>query len=308
LENVLSLSGQKILVTGASGFIGSHLCRRLLAMGSEVFGVSRNDQPSSKAIAHWLKGNLSQPDEAKTIFEAAKPDVVFHLASHVVGARNVELVMPTFQDNLASTINVLIEATRLGCRKVVLIGSLEEPEASNGHPIPSSPYAAAKSAASAYGRMFQALYGTPVSIARLFMVYGPGQRDLSKLIPFVILSLLKKEMPQLTSGKRLVDWIYVDDVVDGLVCMAQVRNVEGETIDIGSGELHSVQSIVLKIAELIDPTVALSFGGLSERPMEQIRVAGIERTFSKIGWRPKTDLTHGLNNTIRWFDTERSNR
>ena len=168
-------------------------------MGSEVVGVSRNDQQSSKIIPHWLKGDLSQPDEAKIIFEAAKPDVVFHLASHVVGARNVELVMPTFQDNLASTINVLIEATRLGCRKVVLIGSLEEPEASNGHPIPSSPYAAAKSAASAYGRMFQALYGTPVSIARLFMVYGPGQFDLSKLIPFVILSLLKKETPQLTS-------------------------------------------------------------------------------------------------------------
>lgn len=297
----MKLTGTKILVTGAGGFIGSHLCRRLIAMGSEVVGVSRKSPQNPETCTYWMKGDLSQADTAKKILERAEPEIVFHLASHVVGARNVQLVMPTFQDNLASTVNLLIEANRLGCRKVVLVGSLEEPENASGHLIPSSPYAAAKSAASAYGRMFHSLYGTPVTIARLFMVYGPGQRDLNKLIPFVILSLLKKEIPKLTSGKRLVDWIFVDDVVDALVRMAQAQHIEGETLDIGFGELHSVQSVVLKISELIDPSVEIAFGNLADRPMEQVRMASTEKTFVKIGWKPTTTLAMGLEETVKWF-------
>ena len=295
------LSGKKILVTGASGFIGAHLCRRLQSMESEIVGVSRQFQKAGEICTYWVKADLKSHDEVKKIVSTVKPDIIFHLASHVVGARDLERVMPTFQDNLASTVNLLVEATDSGCDKIVLVGSLEEPEISGNFIIPSSPYAAAKFAASAYGRMFHALYDTPLNIARLFMVYGPGQRDLKKLIPFVIRSLLKKQMPTLTSGKRLVDWIYVEDVVDALVSMAHTQHINGETIDVGSGELNSVQSVVMKISELIDPSVTLDFGGLAERPMEQVRVAGVENTFNKIGWKPTTDLIKGLNNTIRWY-------
>lgn len=292
------------MVTGASGFIGSRLCKRLVETGSEVVGISRKSRQDSINCKRWMKGDLSRPETAKSILQKVKPDVVIHLASHVVGARDMELVMPTFNDNLASTVNILIESNRLGCKKVILIGSLEEPENSNGHLIPSSPYAAAKSAASAYGLMFHALYGSPVTIARLFMVYGPGQRDLKKLIPFVILSLLKKHKPKLTSGKRLVDWIYVDDVADALVRMVKAPQIEGETLDIGSGELHSVRSVVRKISELIDPTVEISFGDISDRPMEQVRTASVEQTFSKIGWKPTMTLTMGLENTINWLQNK----
>lgn len=292
------------MVTGASGFIGTRLCKRLVATGSEVVGVSRTSRQDPTICNYWMKGDLSHSETAKKILQTVKPDVVFHLASHVVGARDVELVMPTFNDNLTSTVNLLIESNRLGCQKVILIGSLEEPENSNVHPIPSSPYAAAKSAASAYGRMFHALYDSPVTIARLFMVYGPGQRDLKKLIPFVILSLFKKQIPKLTSGTRLVDWIYLDDVVDALVRMVKAPQIEGETLDIGSGELHSVRSVVHKISELIDPTVEISFGDIADRPMEQVRTASVEKTFSKIGWKPATTLTMGLEKTINWFQTK----
>jgi UDP-glucose 4-epimerase len=301
MEKNINLMGKKILVTGASGFIGSHLCRRLIAMGSKVVGVSRKDRQYPKTSTCWLTGDVSQPDSVKKIFETAEPEIVFHMASHVVGARNVELVIPTFHDNLASTVNILLEAKRLGCKKVVMIGSLEEPENQNGRLIPSSPYAAAKSAATAYCRMFHALYGTPVTIARLFMVYGPAQRDLNKLIPFVILSLLKKEIPSLSSGKRLVDWIYVEDVVDALVRMAHAKDLEGETIDIGSGELHSVQSVVLKISELVDPSLSIIFGDLADRAFEQVRMASIEETFLKIGWKPTTTLAKGLEETVKWY-------
>jgi nucleoside-diphosphate-sugar epimerase len=91
-----------------------------------------------------------------------------------------------------------------------------------------SPYAAAKFAASAYGRMFHALYHTPVTILRLFMVYGPGQQDLRKLVPYVTLALLKGEMPRVSSGVREVDRIYVDDVAAGYLAAATATGVEGE--------------------------------------------------------------------------------
>lgn len=295
------LSGKKILVTGASGFIGSHLCRRLQSMKAEIVGVSRQFQQAGEICPYWIKADLKAHDEVKKIVATVKPDIIFHLASHVVGARDLEQVMPTFQDNLASTVNLLTEATDRGCDKIVLVGSLEEPEISGNFIIPSSPYAAAKFAASAYGRMFHALYDTPVCFARLFMVYGPGQRDLSKLIPFVIGSLLKKQKPTLTSGKRMVDWIHVSDVVDGLIKMAHASNIEGETIDIGSGELESIQSIVIRLSNLIDSSVELAFGDLPDRPMEQIRAANISETIRKIGWSPQISLDEGLLITIDWY-------
>jgi hypothetical protein len=109
--------------------------------------------------------------------------------------------------------NVLVAATEGGVRRLLLAGSLEEPDPHESWPVPASPYAAAKLGAGAVARMCHALYGTPVVWLRLFMVYGPAQPDVRKLIPHVTLSLLRGEAPRLSNGKRLVDWIYVDDVV-----------------------------------------------------------------------------------------------
>ena len=294
-------SGKRILVTGASGFIGSHLCKGLKDREAEVYGVSRLFQSDNEICSHWLQGDLAETSDVHKIIKASMPNIIFHLASHVVGARDLEIVMPTFKSNLASTVNILTESTKLACEKIVLIGSLEEPEESTSFITPSSPYAAAKFASSAYGRMFHALYQAPVTIARLFMVYGPGQRDLTKLVPYVILSLLREKNPNLTSGQRLVDWIYVQDVIDGLIMMVQAKNVEGDTIDIGSGQLHSVKSIVQKLSKLIDPTIKLGFGSVSDRPMEQVRVADTYTTHAKTDWKPHTSLEVGLKKTIDWY-------
>jgi nucleoside-diphosphate-sugar epimerase len=293
-------SGKKVLVTGASGFIGSHLCQTLISCNAEVYGVSREFQSDNDICSQWLKGDLAEISDANRIIVTSSPDIVYHLASHVVGARDITNVLPTFRSNLSSTVNILMASYKFGCEKIVLVGSLEEPEKIATFVTPSSPYAAAKFASTAYGRMFHALYQAPVTIARLFMVYGPGQRDLNKLIPYVIRSLLEKKKPQMTSGQRLVDWIYVQDVVDGLLKMAQAKNIEGETIDIGSGQLNSVQSIVQKLAGLVDPSIELCFGSVPDRPMEQIRVADTEATYARIGWKPKVSLDRGLEATIKW--------
>jgi nucleoside-diphosphate-sugar epimerase len=294
-------SRQKILVTGASGFIGSHLCRRLSSCGAEVHGVSRKIPIKESSCVRWWQGDLADIQTVRNLLTAIKPDVIFHLASHVAGSRSLELVLPTFSSNLMSVVNLLTIATEIGCKRIILTGSLEEPELCNSETIPSSPYAAAKWASSAYARMFHALYQTPVIIARLFMVYGPGQQDLHKLVPYVILSLLRKEVPKLSSGKREVDWIYVEDVVDGLIAIAQASNGEGCTVDLGSGSLVPVRTVVQIIAGMVDSEVVPAFGATPDRLMEQVRVADTERTYSAIGWKPTTSLEKGLESTVVWY-------
>jgi UDP-glucose 4-epimerase len=296
--------GEKILITGASGFIGSHLCRRLCKDGIELHAISRVERSSHESRIQWWQGDLSDSATARDLVQAIKPGVIFHLASHVMGARNLENVLPTFRSNLLGTVNILTVASEVGCRRIVLTNSLEEPDPGDPASIPSSPYAAAKWASSGYARMFHALYELPVVILRLFMVYGPAQQDPGKLIPYVTRCLLRGEAPRLTSGQRDVDWIYVDDVVDGIIAAAQASKVEGKAIDIGSGELVSVRNVVEQLVSLINPNVQPVFGALAERPLEQVRTANVATALALLKWKPKTCLKEGLANTIRWFRQE----
>jgi UDP-glucose 4-epimerase len=298
------LCGQKILITGASGFIGSHLCRRLYNAGIEFHAVSRFKRSWQGSKMKWWQGDLSDSAIARDVMQVIKPDVIFHLASQVMGARSLENVLPTFRSNLLSTVNIMGAASEIGCRRIVLTNSLEEPDPGDPAAVPSSPYAAAKWASSGYARMFHALYQLPVVILRLFMVYGPAQQDPGKLIPYTTRCLLRGEAPRLTSGERNVDWIYVDDVVDGIIAAAQASNVEGKTIDIGSGELVSIRNVVEQLVGLINPTIEPIFGALAERPLEQVRKANVAVALAEMGWKPKTSLTEGLENTVNWFRKE----
>lgn len=295
------LASRRVFVTGAAGFIGSHLCRALLDGGAEVHGISRKVQLDSGGGMQWWQGDLADASIVRDLLAAIKPDIVFHLASHVAGSRDLRLIRPTFESNLLSTVNLLMVGSELGCHRIILTGSLEEAESNGNEMVPCSPYAAAKAASSSYARMFHALYQTPVVIARLFMVYGPGQQDVSKLIPYVTQSLLNKQPPRLSSGQRQIDWIYVQDVVDGLIAAAQAPNIEGHTIDLGSGTLVSIQTIVQQLADRIDPRVELLWGALPERQMEQTRVANIKKTYDSTGWKPQISLTAGLECTVDWY-------
>src|SRR5712692_4249222 len=207
-----ALDGQRVLVTGANGFIGSHLCLRLCQEGAEVHAVYRSRRPANIDRLTWWQADLADLATVRNIVSSAQPQVIFHLASHVKGAPGLEHVLPTFQSNLQSTVNLLTVAAETTRPRVVLTGSLAEPEVENGETFPSAPYAAAKWASSGYARMFHALYKLPVLIARVFMVYGPAQMDFTKLVPYVTLSMLQGKTPKISSGERLVDWIYVSDV------------------------------------------------------------------------------------------------
>ena len=290
----------KVLVTGATGFIGSALTEKLLQTGADVCAVSRNKVDSNNGI-NWFQGDLSDLTFVETIIQETQPDYIYHLASHVLGSREFEVVESTFSSNFLSAFNLLLATHQTPCKRLILAGSFEEYNSHAETIIPSSPYTAAKLAASNYARMFHKLYGTPVCMAALYMVYGPGQIDRTKLLPYVILKTLEGESPQMTSGVRKIDWIYVDDVVSALLQMAEAPNIDGLTIDIGSGESISIEKIVKLAMELVDPSIVPKFGAVSDRPMEQERNADIEETFRRIGWRAATSLRSGLQQTIDYY-------
>lgn len=249
----------------------------------------------------WWQGDVVDDGAVMNLFSAIKPEIVIHLAACVTGRRDLEVVLPTLRDNLVSSVNLLTAAANAGCSRIVLVGSLEEPDPGEGQPIPCSPYAASKWSASAYGHMFYQLYGLPVVIARIFMTYGPAQQDIQKLIPYVTLSLLRGISPKLTDGSRPVDWIYIDDVIDGLLAMSQAPGIEGNTIDIGFGTLVPIRTVVQQLVGLTDARTQPLFGTLPDRPYERIRVADIADTRARLGWKPATSLGEGLARTVAWY-------
>jgi nucleoside-diphosphate-sugar epimerase len=209
------------------------------------------------------------------------------------------MVLPIFRNNFLTAFNLLIATAENSTGRVVLAGSFEEPDEVGS--VPCSPYAAAKWSASGYARMFHALYETPVVLAKIFMVYGPGQSDHTKLIPYVITSLLRGEAPRLSSGVRMVDWIYVDDLVDGLIASAQSPGIDGQTVELGSGEMFSIREVVQQLSDLVTSVVVPQFGALPDRPLERVEKADIARSYELIGWKPNTSLRVGLTRTVEWY-------
>jgi nucleoside-diphosphate-sugar epimerase len=136
------------------------------------------------------------------------------------------------------------------------------------------------------------------------MVYGPAQIDLTKLVPYVTVSLLQGKSPRITSGDRLVDWIYVSDVVNGFVALAESPNVDGATVDLGSGSLIPIREIVQQLAKVVGSGIDPEFGALPDRPMEPTRIARTADTFARIGWKPQIPLQEGLKRTVDWYRRE----
>ena len=302
--NLPSFVGQKVLVTGASGFIGRHLCDRLTRSGAEVHGISRKEQGQKIKGLKWWQADLSDLDSVRHLLTSIKPEVIFHLAGDALGGREMGLVMPMFQSHLMSTVNLFLTASEIGCRRLIVTGSLEEPVRESPDAIPSSPYAMAKWSSTLYARMFHALYHLPVVVLRIFMVYGPAQRNVNKLLPYVILCLLRGETPRLSTGERPIDWIYIDDVIDGFLAAAHVPSLEGQTFDMGSGRLVPIRDVVGELVNLINPDIKPEFGALPDRPLEQMQVADTSKTWTMFNWRPRTSLPDGLRKTVHWYEAQ----
>lgn len=293
-------AGSSALVTGGAGFIGSNLCNVLNEAGIVVHSVSRRASRTETAHRHW-QVDLADAAKVRELVKSIRPDYVFHLASHVMGAPDLSHVLPALHSNLLTTVNLLTAVAEFGCRRMIITGSLAEPVSRTDEPFPPSPYAASKWASSDYARMFHALYRVPIAIARVFMVYGPGQQDLTKLVPYVIRSALRGEPPEISSGHRLIDWIFVDDVAAGLLKLALAANVDGQTVDLGSGTMIRTSDLVEQICDLMAAGIRPRIGALPDRPFEPNRAARVEETFRLLAWSPQVPLAEGLSRTIEFY-------
>lgn len=286
----------RVLITGASGFIGSCLTRRLRGLRIEVHAVSRAPRTSLHGEI-WHECDLRDEEATASVMRAVRPQVVFHLAGEVTGTRDVTMVPETLGGNLFTAVNLLTAATRTPAR-MVFAGSIEEPR---GSAAPHSPYSAAKHAATGYAMLFHHLWNVPVTVLRIAMVYGPGQEDLSKLVPYVTTELLQGRAPRVGSGTRLVDWVFVDDVVDALVAAALSDTAAGRVLDVGSGIGTSIRTTVDMLHRLAGTSVAPVYGAIADRAGDRAHIADVQPAEEALGWRAVTPLADGLARTARWY-------
>lgn len=303
------LSGSTVLVTGATGFIGTRLVAALRQHGCDLHCVSRSRPARTGDGIIWWRLDMTHTRRVASVIRRIQPDYVFHLAGSVHGRREIDHVVSMLRANCVATVNLLTALASTNCRRIVVAGSMEEAELNETVQSPGSPYAAAKTAARCYLRLFADLYGCPVVHARIHMVYGPGQVDLRKVIPYAILAFLNDETPHFGSGRRSVDWIYVDDVVDALITLADTSAAEGRSVDVGAGETATLREVVEELAELTGSQAVPQFESALDRPMETTTVADIESTRSLTGWRQTVPLRDGLARTVAWYrDTDVTGR
>jgi len=286
-------------VTGGQGFLGSHVAARLASLGAATHGLARRETPAGTGIT-WFRGDLTDRASVGRIVRELRPDVVFHLAGQTSAAPDRDLVLPSLLDNLTGTVILLHELAEVGCRRVVATASLEEPEAAVHEVVPRSPYGASKWAEAGYARMFNALFDLPVVLVRPYMTYGPRQRA-SKLIPSLTLSLLRGQSPTISQPDREVDWVFVDDVVEGVLAAGLAPDVEGRTIDLGSGALLPIR----ELADTLCKVVGKSAVPVLARPSGPVGVHGrraeTQTARTRLGWSATTSLEKGLEQTVAWY-------
>ncbi len=294
------LEGQRILITGVTGFIGGHVAELLSLAGADVHGIARGPAPTSAfdTPVTWHRADLTDAEQTRQVVKTATPNQIIHLASLVKGARDPELLLPMFEANTASTVHLLEAAREFDVSRIQLAGSLEEPDGPDQ--IATSPYALSKAASHLYGNYYREATDLDVVNLQIFMVYGPAQRDEKKLIPYVIRSLQNGDAPSLSSGDRQVDWVYVGDVAQGIArcCVGTAPTVP---VPLGTGTLATVREVVERLAKLAGSGPEPRFGSMVDRSNEVEKVADIELTGSLLGWAPGTDLDEGLQATLDWY-------
>ncbi|HEX8914717.1 MAG TPA: NAD-dependent epimerase/dehydratase family protein [Humisphaera sp.] len=295
-----------MLVTGATGFLGSAACAAARDAGAEVHALIRRgsdagDSPRLQAVARFWQADLAVPAEVERVLSELRPDAVLHAAGHSSAERTIRAVGPTLRDNLVATASLLTACHEAGVARVVLCGSTEAPSGAVEDVVPSSPYAASKLAESFYGRMFHRLYGLGVVEARLSVTYGPGRERPGKLIPHLIGRLLSGRPAELSSGRRRIDWLYVDDAAAGLVACLAAPGIDGRTIELGTGTLTSVQTVATRIADLVGRPDLLRLGVLPDRTNEVERRIDPAVARQLLGWQAQVGVDDGLARTVEHY-------
>lgn len=308
-----SLKNKVVLVTGATGFIGSHLSRRLLEEGAEVHVLLRKGANQFRIrdliedLTVW-HGDLRDYSSICSCVRISRPQIILHLAALRDVTRDPELIEPMIDINIKGTINLLrgVMKEKVTLESFVNTGSSEEygdgpvPFNEDQREIPVSPYSASKVAATYFCRMIHKSMGLPIVILRPLLTYGPNQDD-DMFVPALIQYCLRKKDFQMTAGDQTREFNYVDDIVDAYLLAATNPNAIGELINIGNGIEYSIKEVAEKIVHMMGNPIQLFLGALPKRAGETNHFCSNEKARKLLGWSPKIDLNEGLQRTITWY-------
>jgi len=314
----MDLSSKTVLVTGADGFIGSHLTERLVRECGKVKALSQYN-----SFNYWgwlesidglndievLKGDVRDPHYCMGILK--NTDVVFHLAALIAIPYSYQACGSYVDTNIKGTLNICQAAVESGCQKLIhtstseVYGTARYVPIDEKHPKQAqSPYSATKIAADALAESFHRSFNLPLVIARPFNTYGPRQ-SARAVIPTVIIQLLsgQKEI-KLGALHPTRDFVFVKDTVEGLVEIAKSDNVIGEEINIATQTEISIADIAGKLIKMINPGAALLEENQRFRPekseVERL-LGGNTKIKALTKWAPSVTLEQGLRETVGWF-------
>jgi len=298
----------KVLITGASGFVGSHVARLLVAEGCEVHVLVRESsnrwriQDILPSMYLW-QSDLVAFENVNTYLQEIKPELCIHLAWYAVPGKYLN--SQENLDSIQASINLLSQLAELGCKRFVGIGTCFEYDLSLGYLSESSLtkpitlYAATKVALSTILQQFAQITEMEVAWIRLFYQYGPME-DERRLIPGIISSLLRDEVVKTTKGEQIRDFLHIEDVASAIWAVAK-SNVSG-VVNVGSGQPVTVGQIALELGNLLGKPDLIHLGALPYRPNDPMFIcANNELLRKKTDWTPKYNLTTGLKNTIEWY-------
>lgn len=313
------MKDKKVLVTGAGGFIASHLVERLIAEGAKVRVFVRYNSRGDTGLLRMLPVDVfSQLEivagdlrDAEAVREAMKDiDTVFHLGALIAIPYSYVHPREVIETNVMGTLNVLMAARELGTRRVIhtstseVYGTAQYVPIDENHPLQGqSPYSASKIGADRIAESFFRSFNVPVVTLRPFNTYGPRQ-SARAVIPTIITQALTREEVKLGSLDPSRDFTFVADTVEGFMRVASAEHVLGEEINLGNDNTIRIGDLAEKIFDLIGKSPKLIADPQRVRPgkSEVMKLwASNQKAKERIGWEPRVSLDEGLRRTIEWI-------
>ena len=307
---MLSKIQQPILITGASGFIGSNLLRFFVSKDIRVNIILRKQSNIwrikdviNKSKVFYV--DLRDKENLDRIIEKIKPKSIFHLAAYGAYSHQdqMELIKSSILD---STINLINECKKFKFTIFINTGSNSEygfrknKMSENDLLIPNSHYAVFKAAATMFCQYESIVNKLPIITVRPFHAYGPYEEP-TRLIPSLITNLLRNKKSRLVSPDIARDMIFIDDVIDLYLMIASKPTINGDIFNIGSGIQKTIKEIYLYLSKLLDSDTKPEWNSMKNRSWDQkIWKADMTKVKNKFNWKPKYNLKRGLTKTISW--------